>query len=136
MTLDPVEGVFHSVRRSSVFSDVLKIYGEKSILREFPIYYFEFEDEMAVDQGSHEICFLPFGRNPTPRYLMDQLCLFPCLTDTSILPVVGSIVSHGYLVSGFLPVRVALPCRIGILCGPGASIPQPMLCEERFSGMP
>ena len=50
-------------------------------------------------------------------------------TDTSLLPVVGSIMSHAYFVSGFLPVRIALPCITRILCGPVATIPRPILCE-------
>ena len=33
MTLDPIEGELHSVHRSSVLGDMLKIYSEKSILR-------------------------------------------------------------------------------------------------------
>lgn len=29
--------------------------------------------------------------------------------DMSALPVIGKMISHGYLSSGFLPVRIALP---------------------------
>ena len=50
-------------------------------------------------------------------------------TDTSVLPILGRILSHAYLVCGFLPVRVALPCPVKILCGPSLDIPQSLLCD-------
>ena len=132
MTLDPCEDVLRSVHRSSVFDDVLKIYREKSILREFPIHV-EFEGEMAVDQGGvTRDMYSAFWEECYSTIFDGSTLLVPMLSpqmDTAVLPVVGSIVSHGYLVSGFLPVRIALPCLIGILCGPGAPLPQSILCE-------
>ena len=38
--------------------------------------------------------------------------------DTSIYPVLGRVLSHGYLVAGHLPVRSALPTLINMLLGP------------------
>ena len=37
--------------------------------------------------------------------------------DLKLLQVMGRILSHGYLVSGFLPVRLSLPCLILMLLG-------------------
>lgn len=36
-------------------------------------------------------------------------------------PLIGQIISHGYLVTGILPIRIAL--NVGMLLGPTASIP-------------
>ena len=36
----------------------------------------------------------------------------------SIYPILGRIISHGYLVAGHLPVRIALPTLINMLLGP------------------
>ena len=132
MALDPSEGLLHSVHRSSLFDNVVKIYREKSILCEFPI-HMEFEGEMAVDQGGvTRDMYSGFWEECYSKIFDGSTLLVPMISpqmDTAVLPIVGSIMSHGYLASGFLPVRIALPCLISILCGPGASIPQPMLCE-------
>ena len=40
--------------------------------------------------------------------------------DMSTFTIVGRIISHGYLVAGILPVRIALPTLICMLLGPGA----------------
>ena len=108
------------------------MYSDKAILREYPL-HMEFEGEMAVDQGGvTRDMYSAFWEECYSTVFDGSTLLVPMLspqTDVTVLPVVGSIISHGYLVSGFLPVRIALPCLIGILCGPGASVPQPILCE-------
>ena len=48
----------------------------------------------------------------------------------SVLPLIGTILSHGYMVGGFLPIRVALPCLNGILPGPSVAISPQIMCEE------
>jgi hypothetical protein len=47
--------------------------------------------------------------------------------DMKVLPVIGRILSHGYLASGFLPVRIALPTLACILLGPTVNIPDGIL---------
>ena len=100
--------------------DVLKMYREKiNILRVFPIHV-EFESEMAVDQGGVTIDMHSFWEERYSTIFDGSTLLVPMLCpqmDTTVLPVVGSIISRGYLVSSFLPVRIALPCLVGILCG-------------------
>ena len=44
-------------------------------------------------------------------------------TDMTNLPILGRIISHGFLISGFLPVRIALPTLITMLKGPATIIP-------------
>ena len=38
--------------------------------------------------------------------------------DMTIFPILGRILSHGYLVAGHLPVRISLPALINMLLGP------------------
>ena len=37
----------------------------------------------------------------------------------SALPILGSVLSHGYLVAGYLPLHIAFPTLAGMLLGPG-----------------
>ena len=50
-------------------------------------------------------------------------------TDMGIVPILGKIISHGYLASGYLPVRVSLPSLITLLLGPSANIPRSFLLD-------
>ena len=67
------------------------------------------------------------------KYFFDgQNLLSPVVhphTDMALLPTMGKILSHGYLVSGFLPVRIAFPVLAGILLGQNAQIPNRILVE-------
>lgn len=132
MTLDTRNGLLRSVSRCNVFEDVLKMYKEEPVLNEYPMDV-EFKGEMAVDQGGvTRDMFSAFCEKCYSALFEGSTLLVPMLspqTDTSVFPVVGCIISHAYLVSGFLPVRIALPCIIGILCGPGAHMSQSILCE-------
>ena len=38
-------------------------------------------------------------------------------SDLSVLPTIGRILSHGYLATGSLPVRIAFPALAGMLLG-------------------
>lgn len=133
MTLDTMCGAVRKVKWSGVFSEVLNMYaGDGPVLSECPL-HIEFEDEMGVDQGGvTRDLFSAFWEECYTLMFDGSSILVPILcpqTDTSTLRLLGSIVSHAYLVSGFLQVRIALPCVIGILCGSGASIPESVLCE-------
>lgn len=125
-----VEGSEHTIRRSNVFKDVLQLYQMGSILQECPI-RIEFEDEMAIDQGGvTRDMFSAFWDECHSKLFEGLNLLVPLLhpqSDTSIFPIIGRIISHGYLVCGFLPVCVALPCLLCILCGPGTVVPQQVL---------
>ncbi len=39
------------------------------------------------------------------------------------MTTLGTVISHGFLVSGFLPIRVAFPVLASVLLGPTTSIP-------------
>ena len=43
--------------------------------------------------------------------------------DFGMFPVLRTILSHGFLVTGTLPVRIAFPCLAAVVLGPMVSIP-------------
>ena len=93
----------------------VKIYCQKSILCEFSI-HMEFKGEMAVDQGGvTRDMYSAFWEECYSKIFDGSTLLVPMLCpqiDTAVLPIVGSIISHGYLVSGFLQFRIAFPCLV------------------------
>ena len=50
-------------------------------------------------------------------------------TDTSLFPVLSTILSHGFLVSKFLPLRIAFPSLAAMLLGPTILIPDSILVD-------
>lgn len=110
MTLQKMDGpIIHTVNHSRVFEEVVDMY-KSDILLECPL-YIKFEHERCYNLSFlGEVLFHNVG------WLIPILCP---QTDKSVLPILGK-----YLVSRFLPVRIALPCIIDI--GPGATIPQPV----------
>ena len=47
----------------------------------------------------------------------------------SLMPVLGRIISHGYLATGFLPLRITFPSLVNILLGPTVTIPDNLFME-------
>ena len=47
----------------------------------------------------------------------------------SKLPNIGAVISHAYLVCGFLPIRIAFPCLAAMLFGSTANFPEKFLVE-------
>lgn len=60
------------------------------------------------------------GRKPDGSQLLTP-SIEPHSSSTD-LKVIGRILSHGYLCTGFLPTRVALPSLMGMLLGPGVEV--------------
>ena len=50
--------------------------------------------------------------------------------DLSIFPILGRIISHGYLACSFLPVKIALPSLISMVLGPTLAIPSNIIVES------
>ena len=51
-------------------------------------------------------------------------------TDMSELKLLGTILSHGFMVCGFLPIRIAFPVVVATLLGPNVEIPDIILLES------
>ena len=48
----------------------------------------------------------------------------------TIFPIIGRIVSHGYLACGILPVCIALPSLISMVLGPTVTTPASIITES------
>ncbi len=78
-----------------------------------------FVDEIAVDVQRD--MYSGFWENAYSSLFEGSTLVTPMVhpqTDMSVLPILGRILSHGYLVSDFLPVRIALPTLTAMLLGP------------------
>ena len=125
-SIGTVPGLTHTVRCSHILEDVLSLYENENICQQYPI-DIEFESEEALDHGGvQREMFSAFWEQAYLQLFEGATILTPLIhsqTDTTIFPVLGRILSHGYLVTGFLPIRIALPTLIGMLLDPGRLIP-------------
>ncbi len=128
MALGTTPGVLRKMNCRNVFQDVLKMYSDRPMR-------VEFEDEIAVDLGGvTRDMFSAFWDKCYSTMFDGSALLVPMLCPQTVyiassLSLVGSIVSHAYLLTRFLSVRIALPCIIGILCGPATTIPESVVCD-------
>ena len=81
---------------------------------------------MARCWKSYTADFFQFFWEETYQKLFEGASLvIPLLhphSDMGLFNTLGNIISHGYLSSGYLPVRIALPSLIKILLGSAVSI--------------
>ena len=93
---------------------------------------FWFQGERAVDLGGvARDMFSAFYEDSYER-LFDGSSLCPVVhpeMDVSVLATVGFVISHAYMVTGILPVRIAFPCLAQSLLGTSQSIPTSALVE-------
>ena len=119
-SLGAVCGKEHTIRRTNAVNDVIELHRQEHIMLECPI-HIQFDGEIAVDQGgvSREMFSLFWDEVITSHFEGSHTVtpLVHAHTDMNSLPMMGKILSHGYLVSGFLPVRIALPCLVLMLLG-------------------
>ncbi len=76
--------------------------------------------------------FSAFWESAYERLFDGSTLLSPVLhanVDMTQLSTLGAILSHGFLSSGFLPLRIAFPVLFLMLCGPTAEVPSQLLVE-------
>ena len=120
----------HTINRKSVYDDVLLLFENDEILKEFPL-TISFANELAVDTGG--VCREMFSAFWEAAYRVccdgDSLLvprLHPGL-DSNVFAKLGRILSHGYLLCGFLPLRLAFPTLIIMLLGENERVPESLL---------
>lgn len=132
-TLKQCARAIHPIQRSSIFKDVMELYKNDScVVLEYPL-EIRFTGEKGVDQGglSRDL-FSGFWEQAYSVCFDGGSLITPCVrpdTDVSTLPVLGRIISHGYLATGFLPLRIAFPSLVSILLGSNITIPDRLLVE-------
>ena len=123
-SINAVVGPEHFISRSTVYEDVLNLYQNDKVTKECPI-YIEFIGEIAVDYGGvQRDMYAGFWHKAYSVLFEGATLLTPMIhpqMDMSTFTIIGRILSHGYMVSGTLPIRIALPTLICMLLGPAAA---------------
>ena len=120
-------GAVHEIRRNEVFENVLHLYRENpQVMLEYP-FRAKFLDEKAHDVGGvSRDMFSAFWVDAYIRAFDGCNTLVPQAhphVDLAMFPVLATILSHGFLVTGMLPVRIAFPCLAAVVLGPMVTIP-------------
>ena len=116
--INAVVGMEHTIDRANIYEDVMELYRHSRIVNECPI-YIKFKDEAAIDGGGVQRDMLSGFWEVAYKKLFDGSSLLTPMVhpqiDLTIFPILGRVLSHGYLVTGFLPVRIALPTLLSTL---------------------
>lgn len=131
-TLNCEQGSPHLIKRSDIYADVLKLYSSFSrLVNEYP-FRIAFDDEEAIDTGG--VCrdmFSGFWKSAFDKLFDGSGSLVPAThpgVDMGAFPIIGTILSHGYIVCGFVPVHISFPVLASILLGPTVQISNSILC--------
>lgn len=126
-------GIPHEVTRANLYEDAIALYCEEgeNIVQEYP-FRIKFKGEKAVDCGGVSRDMLSGFWEVAYQTVFDGGSLLTPLvssdTDMNVLPT-GTIISHGYLACGFIPVRIAFPSLAAVLLGPMVTIPHHILVD-------
>ena len=107
--------------RNDEYESVVKLYlGDQlnETLSKYP-FRMRFVDEKGIDLGG--VCrdaFTAFFSIAYRKFFDGSTLVTPAIhpgTDVAALKTMGCVISHAYLVSGILPVKVAFPCLAQVL---------------------
>lgn len=122
-----------TISRSNIFDHVMDLFSDESFLKEYPL-HIKFEGEVAVDLGGVRRDMLSgYWEEAYKRFFDGSTLLIPTVhpnIDVSLLSKLGVILSHGYLVCGFMPTRIAFPSVACILLDTSITIPTKILVES------
>lgn len=127
-------GPKHVIDHSNVYEDVVDLYRESEVVGEYPL-SIKFQDEQAVDQGGVQRDMLSaFWAEAYTRLFEGAKTLTPMMIhpglDMAVYPILGRIISHGYLACGLLPVCISLPSLINMILGPTVPIPSDIIIQS------
>ena len=133
-------GLTHTIDRSNLFDSVNQLYWSKQqqILTEYP-FRTHFANECGVDFGGvSRDMFSGYYEEMYKKVLDGATLLYPVMQphlDFTCLPVIGTVMSHAYIFSGILLVRMAFPCLAQCLLGQTVSSPDSVLVESFIDTM-
>ena len=135
LSIGATPGLVHEIDRKSVYCEALKLYSDyhTNVSMEFPM-QIQFKHERGVDLGglTREF-FSAFWAEAFMKLFEGDSTLIPSFhphTQLSLFETLGKIISHGYLVCGYLPIKIAMPTLLSILFGPKVDIPSPLLLNS------
>lgn len=126
-------GPKHTVCRATIFKDLIDLYNDGAIVNEYPI-FMAYSSENAIDDGGvTRDVFCAFWEEAYRVLFEGSTVLIPLIhpsTDLNVFPILGKIISHGYFVSGMLPLRICCPTLLGMLLGTAFDIPRSFLLDS------
>ena len=129
-------GEVHSVRQNDrfLFDDIISLYKDKAkdLLLEYP-FRIQYTDGRALDVGGvARDMFSAFWEIAYLQAFDGGNVLIPAIhphMNVALFPVLGTIISHGYISCGFLPIRISFPVLASCLKGPDTPIPDLVVLE-------
>ena len=106
-SLNTCIGIAHSIHHSNLYDEVLKLFEKPEVLNHYPL-RISFVGEMAVDGGVCRDMLSGFWEEAYYQLFDGSTLLTPVVhaqSNMSTFATLGRILSHGYLLEGFLPVR-------------------------------
>ena len=127
-------GCLREIDRLNVFDGIIKMYEDKpeSVVLEYPI-WMKFAGEAGIDEGGvQRDMYTAFWDDCYSLLFEGATMLVPMVhpqIDLSQFVTIGRVISHGYLATGILPDRIALPVLISAVRGLDVTIPEHILLE-------
>ena len=131
-SINASSGPTHLVDRAAIFKTVLSVYEQESVALEYPMYV-KFDGEVGVDEGGvQRDMFTAFWEEAYTHLFEGATTVVPMVhsqMDMTTYVLLGRLISHGYLATGILPDRIALPSLLVALLGPSVKISTSTLLE-------
>ncbi len=128
-----VVGIVHEVDRNEIFQDVVDLYTDGGIVGEYPIFV-QYKGEKGIDDGGlRRDMYTAFWDKTYSLLFEGAKTLVPMVhpqITMSYYSILGRIISHGYLATGILPDRIALPTLLMILFGPDVCISTTIMMDS------
>ena len=125
-------GQTHSICRSHLYDDTLCLFSEDSPTNEYP-FSVKYEGEIALDCGGVARDLLSgFWEEATRKVFDGCNLLIPTISpevNIQVFPIMGRLLSHGFLACSYLPVVIAFPTLVSTLIGPAAVVQDSILLE-------
>ncbi len=120
-----IEGNTHFINREDLFEGTIQLFHDANTLRESTL-SIAFDGELGVDAGGVSRDLLSaFWEITYGKFFDGSALLRPVVhpnVRSELWSTLGAALSHGYLVSGFLPVRIVFPSLVATLKGPQVQV--------------
>ena len=126
--------MIHTVRREYIFDDVMEMYRcNLGIVKEFPLRV-KYSDERAIDTGGVARDMLSmFWESAYLKMFDGGTLLIPAVhhqVEMEKFPLLGMLISHGYIACGFLPGKIAFPILAAVLLGAATKVSDKLIVES------
>ena len=117
-----------TVRHSLLYDDTLLLFPDDDLANEYP-FYVEFKDKLAVDCGGVARDMLSGFWEEAAKRTFDGYRLLVPEIDMQVFPIMGRVLSHGFLACNYLSVVIVFPAIVGILLSPKTVVPDSILLQ-------